>query len=55
MEKGAISIGIETIIIIAIAIMVLIFGMFFFYNYFVLPAQPLGNYTPSLNITLPSI
>lgn len=55
MGKGAIQLGIETIIIIGLALIILMIIIAFFYSQFVGPAGELGNVSSGLNITLPNI
>jgi len=53
--KGAIQLGVETIIVIAVALIVLVLVLSFVYQQFVGPARQLSNYSTSLNISLPKI
>ena len=55
MRKGAIQLGVETLIIIALAIVIMILVLAFFYNQFVGPANQLTNYSSGLNITIPNV
>ncbi len=42
-------------VIIGLAIIILVMVLAFFYGQFVVPAGELGNYSSSLNITIPNI
>jgi hypothetical protein len=55
MKKAAVQLGVETLVIIALAIIILLMVLVFFYNQFIIPANQLSNYSSNLNTSIPNI